>query len=167
MLADAVASEGGNGGGGAEDYIFIRDEKTNGTNGGTFTLGSWQTRDLNSEVVDGGGHASVSSNQITLAAGTYRVKASAPAHRVDRHKLRLRNITDSVDLLIGSSERTYTVDNMSTNANLIGQITLDDTKVIELQHRSQASLSTYGLGVASSFSVVEVYAQIEFWKKEV
>ena len=65
-----------------DGYILIRDEKASGTTGGTFTSGAWQTRDLNTEVVDTGNHASVATNQITLAAGTYRFRIVAPAHLV-------------------------------------------------------------------------------------
>ena len=33
-------------------YAVIEDQKTSGTNGGTFTSGDWRVRDLNTEVFD-------------------------------------------------------------------------------------------------------------------
>ena len=75
-------------------YAVIADQKTSGTDGGTFTSGAWRTRDLNTEVTDVDNIVSISSNQFTLQAGTYLIKARATAYDCDRHQLRLRNITD-------------------------------------------------------------------------
>src|SRR5690606_24299823 len=87
----------------ATDYILIQDRKPDGTTGGTFTAGSWQTRDLNTEVVDTGNHATLSSNQITLAAGTYRVRAIAPARAVNNHRARFQNVSDGTTAAMGSN----------------------------------------------------------------
>lgn len=162
MRISQVASGGG---GGWDNYIFIREEQVSGTNGGDFIFGDWRTRTLNTKIIDSGGFASLASNQITLVAGTYRVKALGPAHTVSKNKLRLRNITDGTDLIIGSSERAFAADNTVTQANLIGVIVLADTKVIELQHRCETTRTTYGFGIACGFGVIEVYSQIELWKE--
>src|SRR5437868_3327959 len=45
-------------------YVRVIDTKSAGTNGGTFTSGSWQTRTLNSITDDPCSLASLSSNQI-------------------------------------------------------------------------------------------------------
>ena len=87
----------------ALDYLEYRDAKASGTDGGSFTLGSWLTRTLNTEAHDTGGHGSLASNQITLAAGTYEVDIMAPAVGVNGHQARLRNITDGTTTLLGSS----------------------------------------------------------------
>lgn len=87
----------------APDFIEMRDEKSAGTDGGSFTSGDWRTRTLNTEHADTGGHASLSSNQITLAAGTYEVEIICPAVGVDSHQAKLRNISDSTDTLVGST----------------------------------------------------------------
>ena len=84
-----------NAGGKFASYAIIGDQKSAGTEGGTFTSGAWQTRDLNTEISDPDGIISISSNQFTLAAGTYLVNASAPAHKVNGHQIRLYNTTDS------------------------------------------------------------------------
>lgn len=165
MKADSVGSTGGGGGGGAEDYILIRDEKSNGTPGGTFTSGAWRTRDLTVEVSDTGGHASISSNQITLAAGTYKVKAHAPAFQVTWHKTKLRNITDASDIVIGTSELSTSPGADQCRSFLEGRFTIAAPKVIELQHYSSSSQATQGLGQPTSIGVIEVYSVIEFWKE--
>jgi hypothetical protein len=165
MLAKPVGKTDNGAGGGAEDYILIRDEKPSGTHGGTFTLGAWQTRTLNTEVEDTGGHASLAANQITLAAGTYRVRAHCPAYLVNKHKCKLYNVTDASDIIIGTSELTATTDNGYSRSFLEGRFTIAAPKVIELQHRGIVTKTTTGFGVGINILVIEVYSVVEFWKE--
>ena len=60
------------------DYIILEDQKANGTQGGTYASGAWRTRDLNTEVLDSGGHTSITSNQFRLAVGTYNFTIVMP-----------------------------------------------------------------------------------------
>lgn len=142
------------------DYILIRDEKAQGTSGGTFTAGAWRTRDLNTEVDDTGGYASIGSNQITLLAGTYRVHIQAPAYFCARHQARLYSITDSALVLTGSSGYSGSVSNIADGSTVFsiidGRFTLSGTKVLEVQHQSEETRATHGFGVASNFGT-EVY----------
>ena len=165
MNAKPVGETGDGGGGAAEDYILIRDEKATAAPGGTFTAGSWQTRDLNTIVADIGGHVGLAANQITLAAGTYKVRGHAPAYRVNNHKIKLRNITDSTDVVIGTSEYTGSGEFMQTRSFLEGRFTIDSSKVFELQHRCVSTSSLLGMGFDSTFGVIEVYGIIELWKE--
>jgi hypothetical protein len=153
---------GAGGGGSPTDYILIRDEKAQNTAGGTFSSGSWQTRDLNTEVSDAGGHASVASNQITLVAGTYRIRRiRVPAHRVGRHQARLQNITDTATIELGTSEYAPPGTDASTNhSEITGRFTLGATKVLEVQHRCSDTGSTNGFGVEANFDT-EIYTIVE------
>ncbi len=153
------------GGGGAGDYILIEDRKAAGTNGGNFSIGAWQTRDLNTETADTGNHASVSSNQITLAAGTYRIRVRAPAYNVTRNMLRWRNITDSTTDVNGASH--YFNGDHEGDAVLIGRFTIAGTKVFEVQHQcTVANVFGFGIAVGSGFTVTtEIYTQVELWKE--
>ena len=45
---------------------YVKDVKSSGTAGGTFTTGAWQTRDLNTEEGDFSKFGTLSSNQFTL-----------------------------------------------------------------------------------------------------
>ena len=164
MNSKSVAGDGGDGGGG-EGHILIRHELASGTNGGSLVAGSWQTRALNTIVYDTGGHASIASNQITLDAGTYRFEAEAVAYRVNAHKLKLVNITDTDDLGIGLNYWSAANSEGYNAAIVKGRFTIADTKVLELQHRSSATKTTNGFGVANGFGVIEVYASIEFWRE--
>lgn len=146
-------------------YILIRNEQTSGTNGGTFTSGAWQTRTLNTEVADTNSAASLAANQITLAAGTYRVQASAPAYRVDNHQIRLQNITDGSTIAVGTSEfSTSGAGEPDQNRSWLSYyFTITSVKVLELQHRGTTTRNTDGFGRAASLDT-EVYACIELFQ---
>jgi len=141
----------------AGDIILIQDQQTSGTAGGTFTAGAWQTRVLNTEVLDVGGHASIASNQVTLAAGTYDLWATATTNATNRHQLRLQNITDTATEIIGANA------DANSQSVLFGQITLAAAKALELQHRCMTTRATDGFGEAHSFGT-EIYGQIMFKK---
>ncbi len=146
--------------GNANPILHIQDQKSNNTNGGTFTAGAWRTRDLGSIVINTIAGASLSSNQITLPIGTYKVNARAPGYQVIGHKIKLRNITDGSDILIGSNCRNTTTDNVQTDSFIKSWFSISGIKTIELQHYCSGTQATTGFGLANNFSVVEVYAEI-------
>lgn len=145
------------------DYILVRDVKTSGTNGGTFTSGSPQTRDLTEITYDTGSHASLSSNQITLAPGEYLVTGSAPAYAVDKHQTTLYNITDSSTDIVGSTEYARAVNYIYNRSFLYGRLLISSSKIFELRHECQTTKTSTGLGTPASFND-EVYAILEFIK---
>lgn len=163
----AAAPGSGSGGGALGDYILIRDEKSAGTGGGTFTAGAWRTRTLNTEVVDTGNHASLSSNQITLDAGTYRFHISCPAQRVGRHQARLYNISDSTEVERGTSNYAYdqASGSVQNTSEIIGRMTIAATKTFEVQHQGAVTSNTFGFGVDANLGGTEVYAVAQFWKE--
>lgn len=148
----------------------VWDQKASGTNGGTFTLGAWRTRDLNMISTNIPG-ASLAANQVTLPAGTYIVSARAPAFEVNANLTRIWNVTDGALLARGTSMFTSlvgtgfpTLDNVTTSS-IEGQFTIAASKVIELQHRSAATSPTNeGFGRAGGFGIGEVYANAIFIK---
>lgn len=140
--------------------VILEDQKASGTDGGTFTSGAWQTRTLNTEVYDNGGICTLSSNQFTIPAGTYKVIASAPCYNGVFHKIKLRNITDSSDTVIGSSEVSAAATNVVSRSWIDSVFTIAATKTFEIQHRCGTTASTDGFGRADSFSVIEVYTQV-------
>ena len=148
----------------APDYILVRDEKADGTAGGTFTQGAWQTRVINTEVSDAGGHCSIASNQITFGAGTYECRISVPGHSVDHHKAVLYNVSDSANELIGSNAYCASGDNDLTHSLIVGKFVIAASKTFEVRHRCSATRADYGFGAANTFGVIEIYTQAEFWK---
>ena len=145
-------------------YAVIADQKTSGTDGGTFTSGAWRTRDLNTEVTDVDNIVSISSNQFTLQAGTYLIKARATGYDCDRHQLRIRNITDASTVRFGISNFVNQTYNVFSTAVVVGRTTISGAKVFELQHQAQSTKTTFGLGVASNFTT-EVFAEVEIYKE--
>jgi hypothetical protein len=145
------------------DYILVRDEKANNAYGGGITVGSWVTRDLTVVASDDGGHCSLASNQITLAAGTYECLISAPAMHVEQHKAKLYNITDGANEVIGTTEMSRDYD--ISRSIIVGKFTIATSKVFEIQHIvNSTDTNIYALGHAGNFGVVEIYTVAEFWK---
>jgi hypothetical protein len=149
------------------DVLLYNEQQTDGTDGGTFTADTWQTRLLNTEVLDAGGHGSLASNQITLAAGTYEVWAWAVAHRVEYHKTRLYNITDSATILVGTAAYATAGNVGNSTSHILGQFVLAASKAIALQHLCSDTKSTDGFGIAGGLAYgggssgeVEVYSQV-------
>lgn len=138
-----------------ESYICIWEQQTAGTDGGTFTSGAWRTRVLTTEHANTGGHASIASNQITLAAGTYRARIVAPAVLVDTHQARLRDITNTATLLVGTSVEA------PSPSIIVGRFTLAGTTVLEIQHQCQTTRATDGFGANANFGEVEKYVVCE------
>lgn len=151
-------------------YIRVEDQKAKGTNGGSSSATTWHTRTLNTEVQDTGSYASVASNQVTLAAGTYDIVASAPAQGSNQHRLVLWNDTDGSLALAGTSESNNSTDGVTTRSFVCGRVTIASSKAFSLRHYITTALATYGLGVAANIndpggsSLIEVYAVFEAWK---
>lgn len=146
-------------------YAKISDAQTGGVAGGTFTSGANRTRVLNTVDIDSQSILSLSSNQFTLQAGTYRIHASAPAFFVINHQAILYNITNSAVVLIGTSEYSSATntDGVMTRSIVCGEFTIATAKTFEIQHRCSATKTTDGLGVAAGMNS-EVYTVVEIWK---
>jgi len=128
--------------------------------------GSFETRDINTVDDDPQSIVSISSNQITLAAGTYRCLISCPAVESLRHKARLQNITAASTLLEGTSEFSGTLTGFHVTRSLIvGRFTVAAGQMLEIQHQVGAA-NTDGFGKASGFGASEVYTIAEFWREE-
>jgi len=145
------------------ETVYYKDERSSGTQGGTSTSGSFQTRTLQTETGEILG-ASLTSDQFTLPPGTYSIEASAPGHRLGEHKIRLRNITDTSDEIMGSTEQISTGSTSTTRSFIKGTFTITATKTFEIQHRSSLTQADNGFGTPNSFSVVEIYTQVRITK---
>jgi hypothetical protein len=161
MSGTTLNATGGSGAAGT--YIQLQDQKAQNTSGGTFTSGSWVTRTLNTEVTDAGGNCTLASNQFTLTAGDYYIRASAPAYQVVRHQLRLQNVTGGTTLITGLSSVSGTSVVCEMVALLSGQFTVAASQALELQHRCESTFATQGLGIESNVTT-EIYANVELWK---
>jgi hypothetical protein len=135
-----------------------------GTNGPTYTSGAFRTVVINTEVSDPNGIGSLSSNQITLGAGTYLVQAWCNVQAATGNvstKTRIYNVTDTATLVVGPS--AFQSSNQSADANppLIGMFTIAGTKAIEFQIR--VSTNTTAI-TAPNLGEDEVYTQLTLLK---
>ena len=131
---------------------------------GTFTAGAWQTRDINTEVVDTDNIVTLSSNQFTLQAGTYQIKFGACAYKVNRHITRLRQISPAATIASGSSQYSW-----ATDANLqwsrgFARLTISQATAYEIQHYCQTTQSDNGFGFQMTYSTSD-YVQVEIYKE--
>jgi hypothetical protein len=144
--------------------LHAQDQKASGTSGGTFTSGAWRTRDLNTLLTNEIAGASLVANQITLPEGIYFITGSAPAYNVSTNKMKLYNITDAADLVIGQNSRAETTPVITSVSSLSGRFTVVGTKVLEVQHQCSTTCATWGFGNACGYGVVEVYADVHIWR---
>jgi len=147
--------------------LHVRDEKTASTNAGTATGGQFTKRTLNTVKTNEISSARLSSDQITLPAGTYYMFGLAPANRCNGHKTRLRNVTDSSTAIVGLNTHTSSGQDIDDDkAFCIGRFTISGQKVFEFQHYVTTTRSTDGFGIASTASAgeVAVYADVQIWK---
>jgi hypothetical protein len=142
-------------------YLIARDEQASGTAGGTATSGAWRQRNLSVIPVNRITGASLTSNQITLPAGTYRATIRAMfGAQVSVAQCRLYDTTNSAALVLGSnafssSNGSYA----STYSAGTNEFTLASSAVVELEYQVSSTKSSDGLGRATSWGT-EVYAEV-------
>ena len=155
-------------GGKFASYAIIIDQKGAGYNGGTFTSGAWRTRDLNTEIADADSIVSISSNQFTLQAGTYKVFAHAPAYKVGRHQIALYDITASNFVQTGSNAYSDAGMDTVTVSFVHARFTISGATVYEIRHRSGGTFSNFGFGVSignGTFTTDNNYTYVEIFKE--
>jgi len=141
--------------------VYVKDEKSSTTTGGTFTSGDWRTRDLN--TIEGDVFiVSVATNAMTFKPGTYDFEWSAPANNVvNSHKTRLQNTTAASTVAFGSVQKV-TIDQNQTSVGF-ARTTITVSSAFEIQHFGQTTSSGQGFGVASGAGdgAVEIYTQVK------
>lgn len=146
-----------------DDYVVVRDKKTQNTPGGDFNSGAWRTRDINEELLDASGICSIAGNQITLEPGTYRCSISVPAYNVNRHQGLLYDTTGTATLVLGTSEYVKQADLCTTRSFIVGGFTLSVQSALEVRHRCLNTTAGSGFGLAANFTD-EIYTIAEFWR---
>ena len=145
-------------------YAIIADQKAASTNAGAATSGSWETRDLNTEIADPDGIVSISSNQFTLAAGAYLIKWSAPAGDVDNHQSRLYDVTSAAEVGVGTSEYSYTDYDAETRSIGALRVTPSGSNIYQIEHRVTTTKAARGYGTGVSWGINQ-YTTVEIFKE--
>lgn len=140
--------------------MHVQERQAVGTNGGNSTAGVWQTRTLNTVVLNTIAGASLASNQITLPAGTYDLLATSPVFRANQHQAKVYNVTGAADLCLGSSEYADNgVDGSGTSSTIRQRFTLASATVLEIRHQVQAGKTIDGLGVNNGWGT-NIYTDV-------
>jgi hypothetical protein len=148
---------------GLPQIAIFEEQLSNGTASVYSTTGSYVTRVLNTVVSNTISGVSLTSNQITLPSGTYKIDVWAPGYDCARTKARLRNITDSSTIALGTNGYVST-GTASTYSHINTIFNISSTKVVEVQQYFQSNVSSQNGGVATSSGDVEVYARIVITK---
>jgi hypothetical protein len=151
--------------------IYVRDEKAQGTDGGTLPT-SGLARTLNTVKYNNVTGASLASNQVTLPAGTYEYVGTVPYNNSGTgytySKAQLFNVTDAVSVDFGTSEYSTDESNaamFTTHSVVRGVFTISAPKTFQLRHFCTPGTFGYIAGKATNFvGAVEVYAELLFKK---
>jgi len=149
------------------NFIYIRDEKSNTTDGGTFTSGAWRTRTLNT-VSYGNGLSSgitLSSNEFTFDSslyGNWLLQSRAPCFGVDEHRSRIYNVDTSNQILISATRYSQLGSYISDDSLIIGIISpAAGSDTFRLEHCCQTTHATYGFGGTGTINLgVEIYSEV-------
>lgn len=149
----------------SNDFIHVTYEVSAGTEGGSITGSTWNTRPLNTVRTNRIDGASLSSNQVTLPAGRYWASASGCVFGAGSHIIRLYNVSGSADLIIGHGVRIEATDNAHNSySTLNGEFSLASSSSVRLEHYSASSQATFGLGRRCDLGITEVYSDLRIWR---
>ena len=144
--------------------LHVNQEVSAGTDSQTLDNSGANTRVLNTVKTNEISGASLSSNEITLPAGTYFCLASAPAYLTSNHQAILFNTTDSSTTLVGTTEHAWNNGYTITHSFVRGRFTISGTKGFTLRHYVGQTRSNSGGGTGFGNGFVDVYANVMIWK---
>lgn len=94
-------------------------------------------------------------------SGTYVLMAVSPAYLVDHNRIRLYNDTQSSMVVIGGNVvADDALDRSAVSAVLHTVFTANGTDAYRIDHYTESTQGTNGLGVAVGDGAAEVYTQV-------
>jgi len=145
-----------------KNYVKVS-EVQNDAAGGGISAATWTKRPFNTKDTDDGNLCSLSSNQITLVAGTYRCRIAVPGHNVGYFYTRLYNATGSALLLTGPNTSSAMAQSVTAWSVIVGQFKIAASQALEVQMYCSSTRATDGMG-ETFHAGNNVYAVAEFWK---
>lgn len=139
---------------------IISNQQSSGVGGGSLSAGSWFNTPLNTVDVSQS-WVSLSTNQITLSAGTYQWEVTSPSYGTNHFQTRLYNVTDATVASYGSSE--FNNGNTQTSSFISSVVTIGSSKTFTVDMICSTTVASYGFGVIGSFGT-EVYCRITITK---
>ena len=148
----------------ARPLMHVQHEETLGTHGGTSSVG-WTDRPLNTVKTNEITGASLSSNEVTLPAGTYLINASCLVHdtSIVGYEVAILDASDDSVLIDGpyTNGLAGTVNKLEIEP---ARLVLTETTAIKLASYSTGGEANTGLGYAASIGLTEVYASMQIWQ---
>lgn len=159
VVAEMIEGRGFNG-----QLLHVQDQKTAGTNGGSSATGSFTKRDLNTTLTNEITGATLTTSVVSLPPGTYYAEGFSPFNQTNDTAIKLRDTTNSTDLIIGNGYNFGTSGDSKGDLRLAGRFTLAGTANIELQYNCTTINTIDGLGEGTSLGLVGVFTDLRIWR---
>jgi prepilin-type N-terminal cleavage/methylation domain-containing protein len=148
--------------------VFVEQYSNGSSDGGTCTAASWNTRNINTIIVNNLSSASLSSNNIILGAGNYFIRASGPGFAVGYNLIRIFNVTSGSVITYGDAQFSYVatpVTQAPSTASIAVTFTVPTT--IRIDHYCTTTRATSGLGTHGTIpnGIPYSFTQVEIWQK--
>jgi hypothetical protein len=148
------------------NVIQLQHSLPSGTVGDSAITNSWTARKVNLIVKDDTNSATLTDNIFTLPAGKYSIDCDAFFYLTDVTKLRLRNLSDDVDILYSTSIYARNSIPVSCSTPIKGSFTIAANKNLQIQYYcSNANVQNGNLGVGTSVpNINEIFLNALFLK---
>ena len=168
LRVDTILGESGKERRGLMTYAIICDQKTQDTDGGTFSSGAWQTRDLNHTIADPDNIVTIPASEdgFILQAGSYFIEVIAPSFGTNANVARLYNVTADSVTEYGSQSysRSASGDLGESKSFVYARVTITGATTFRVEHRCSTSRTTNGFGVGHNFGP-EKYTVVKIFKE--
>jgi hypothetical protein len=163
LVEDRQPTAGGSGA--FVSCAVLRDEKTDGTNGGSASATTWNARDLQTEVSNPDSIVTISSNQFTPISGNYLIMVTAAGLSLNGMRLRLYNVTGTAAVEEGLNAGAASASSILNTVSLVSRFTANGTDAYRIEHYATSTKATDGLGAAlGDTGSNEVYMEIVLLK---
>lgn len=152
ILSDSLASGVGQG---AYETALFHIQNEHATNQSTSIGTSYTDFIFNTVKTNEITGASLSSNEITLPAGTYFADIMLCTTRTNAYVSRLYNTADSSLVLEGQLSYNAASATHNVNSFIKGRFTISAQKTFKIQASAQTAASTYGQGYSQSTSSLD------------
>jgi hypothetical protein len=147
-------------------YALLQDQHPSATESGALGAAAWTKVPVNTEVSDPGNIVTLAGSVVTLATGTYRIRAKVLGYQIDKFQTRLWNDSDGTVEFYGTNAAAQNTV-LSTSVSFIeGRLVVaGGPKNYELQARSQTANGLNAFGPACGSGATEVYTTWEIGKE--
>ena len=152
-----------------DGYAVIEDAKTHGTAPQATVQQTWTTKELTRIHINPQSFVTdLSSNQFTLAAGTYVIRWDCILHRCDTVTTRLYDVTNSTTKKVSMVDFSQDSANYSSaHSKGVCRLTIASSTVYKIEFFTQAAGNSNGLtsDTDTDNTEEEIYATVEIYRE--